>query len=822
MAACQKHLTGKVSNLTGVYDSSVATGDFDDDGDLDLLVTGRSGSAVDSKISKIYINDGSGGFSEDTNNNLIGVDEGSTATEDFDGDGDLDLLVTGFDNDGNIISKIYTNDGLGSFSQDTNNNLTGVSFSSVATGDFDGDNDIDLFLTGNGSRTGKFYTNDGSGSFSEDINANPDGFGNIDGSVTTGDYDKDGDLDLLITGLDDSRIAKIYANDGAGVFSEDINANLTGVTFSSAATGDFDGDSDLDLLITGLDDSGNPTSKVYRNETINIPIVFTEITGSNNPFDGVGADYYNKPSFADLDGDGDLDAFVGNINGNIKYFENTGDSSNPNFSEVTDSNNPFDGMDVIGSAAPTFVDLDSDGDLDASVGNINGNLFYFHNTGDSSNPNFNKVTDINKQPFYGVDVAGNSTPAFADLDADGDLDAFVGNIYGNIFYYRNTGDSINPNFRPVPVTDGNNPFYGVNVGDYATLDFADLDADGDLDAFVGDEDGNINYFENTGDSSNPNFSPVTDSNNPFDGVDVGYDAAPSFADLDADGDLDAFVADYYGNINYFQNVTPAPSYSFTEITGSNNPFDGMDVIGSAAPTFVDLDADGDLDASVGNINGNIFYFENTGDSSNPNFSEVTDIYQQPFYAIDVAGNSTPAFVDLDADGDLEAFVGNVYGDIYYYPNTGSSKYPNFNPVPLPITDGNNPFYGVDVSVVDYAAPSFADLDGDGDFDAFVGDGYGNINYFENTGDSSNPNFSEATPFDDIDVGYFTKPSFADLDGDGDLDAFVGDGYGNIKYFQNVTDSYNEDTIRTNAGGDAYTDISGQSWSQSEGFVGAAT
>ncbi len=76
------------------------------------------------------------------------------------------------------------------------------------------------------------------------------------------------------------------------------------------------------------------------------------------------------------------------------------------------------------------------------------------------------------------------------------------------------------------------------------------------------------------------------------------------------------------------------------------------------------------------------------------------------------------------------------------------------------------------------------------------------------------------PFDGIDADAYSIPSFADLDGDGDLDAFIGDDYGKINYFQNT--SNNPNTIRTNAGGDAYTDISGQSWSQSEGFVGART
>jgi len=257
------------ASLTGVESGSVSVGDFDGDNVLDLLITGRTGEIEDGEIAEIYINDGAGGFSEDTEASLTGVEFSTTSTGDFDDDGDLDLLITGFDNVANSVSSIYLNDGLGGFSKDNSNSLVGVSFGSVATGDFDGDSDIDLFLTGNGSRTGQFYTNDGTGSFSLNTDANPDGFGNFDGSISTGDYDNDGDLDLLVAGLDDDRMAAIYTNDGTGVFSEDTETALTGVAFSASAVSDFDGDDDLDLLITGLDDSGSATAEIYLNNTAN-------------------------------------------------------------------------------------------------------------------------------------------------------------------------------------------------------------------------------------------------------------------------------------------------------------------------------------------------------------------------------------------------------------------------------------------------------------------------------------------------------------------------------------------------------------------------
>ena len=114
----------------------------------------------------------------------------------------------------------------------------------------------------------------------------------------------------------------------------------------------------------------------------------------------------------------------------------------------------------------------------------------------------------------------DSAPSFADLDGDGDLDVVVGEVYGTLVYFRNTTPH-----QPAPdfaeQTGAANPFNGVDVGNFSTPSFADLDGDGDLDALVGENDGTLHYFENTGTAIAPAFTERTGAANPFDGVDVG-------------------------------------------------------------------------------------------------------------------------------------------------------------------------------------------------------------------------------------------------------------------------------------------------------------
>ena len=109
---------------------------------------------------------------------------------------------------------------------------------------------------------------------------------------------------------------------------------------------------------------------------------------------------------------------MGEYSGSLNYIENTGTATAPVFVQRTGSANPFDGMRIFWSPAPTFVDTDGDGDLDLVVGYGMGSFLYLENTGTSTAPVFVQRTG-SANPFDGIAVGMYSTPALGDFDNDG-------------------------------------------------------------------------------------------------------------------------------------------------------------------------------------------------------------------------------------------------------------------------------------------------------------------------------------------------------------------------------------------------------------------
>jgi hypothetical protein len=283
---------------------------------------------------------------------------------------------------------------------------------------------------------------------------------------------------------------------------------------------------------------------------------FTEVTGAGNPLNGkTVSDIHSKPCFVDIDNDGDKDLFAGRSYSDIMRFYNTGTAAAAIFGASTQLNN-----DGVMEASPTFVDIDNDGDMDLFVGNIGGTILFYPNMGTAASAIFPYYhVDLVAVPGYsnpllGVAVGNMSAPVFVDIDNDGDKDCFIGNDLGTITYYKNTGTATSPVFTLQ--TGANNPFNGVDVGSNATPAFADIDLDTRFDAIIGNSAGGLLYFKNTGTAGAPVFTQQTGAANPFNGITItGGNAAPAFVDIDNDNDQDLFVGRTDGGFQFFRNTT---------------------------------------------------------------------------------------------------------------------------------------------------------------------------------------------------------------------------------------------------------------------------
>ncbi|MEL6940039.1 MAG: FG-GAP-like repeat-containing protein [Cyanobacteria bacterium J06598_1] len=284
-----------------------------------------------------------------------------------------------------------------------------------------------------------------------------------------------------------------------------------------------------------------------------------------------------------------------------------------------------------------------------------------------------------------------------------------------------------------------NPFAGIDVGRASSSDFVDIDGDGDLDAVFGSQAGTLRYFQNTGTLSNPVFTEQTGGANPFNGIDVGIYSAPIFADVDADGDLDVTIGEAAGSanppLNYYENTGSASSPAYTVRTGATNPFDGIRVGNHVRPTLADVDGDGDLDAVVGEFDRTLNYFRNEGTAGVPQFVDRTGT--APFNGLPIDNYSDPTLADVDGDGDLDMMIGDTSG-IEYFENTGTDTAPTY----VERTGSSNPFNGIDAG--NGNDPTFADIDTDGDLDLILGEQDGIYNYYENTNSIGNTT-SDATP-----------------------------------------------------------------------------
>jgi hypothetical protein len=472
------------------------------------------------------------------------------------------------------------------------------------------------------------------------------------------------------------------------------------------------------------------------------------------------------PAIRDMDGDGDLDILTFQNGGNqVEYHRNmsmelygvcdsiryqvatncwgefTENANNSSIALNTNcpgvprlGNNDSTGYSVQHHSGSCLecINTDNDNDQDVILGDIsNPQIVYLKNGGTNTSAMITAVDD--SFPFYDLYLNQDVfTCAFhVDVNNDGKKDLLFSPQASNssenftsCSYYRNTNTNSN-----VQVTFVQNNFLQDNmieVGEGCYPVFYDYDGDGDKDLFIGNfgyyhhagpYQSEISLYKNMGNATTPSYALMTrDFANLHASNPSLYGMAPTFGDLDGDGDLDMLCGDNAGRLNYFQKL-PGPADNFV-LTATY--YQSIDVGDNAAPQLIDVDRDGLLDLLIGKQTGTLSYYHNTGSATNPIFTLVTTFFggvrvNQPAY---YTAYSTPCL--YDDNGTYILLVGSERGWLNRYDNIDGNLAGTFtrtDSMYVSTYEGGN------------LSESVTDLNNDGYFDIVIGNYSGGVSFF---------------------------------------------------------------------------------------------
>lgn len=707
-------------------DWSVDYGDVTGDGSPDIVTSNLY------KQSRVYVNDGTGRYYDETHVRFPVTDYNSSAIYliDADGDGDKDVLLT----NRNQQNRLYINDGTGKFTDETATRLPSVTYDTIraSIGDVDGDGDKDIYLV-NLRAQNTLWINDGTGVFTNQTSTRLPSVSDTSNDARLRDLNGDGCLDIVVanTMLEQNRL---YFNTKSGsictgVFTDVTSTNMPiGGNYSNAVeVADVTGDGAPDIIFANGGVSGSTRipgqNKIYVNNGSGI---FTDQTSTRFP---TFLDVTPYITAGDIDGDGDMDIVAGNNGEQSRIYLNNGTGY---FTDATSANFPSETWAVHQIA---LTDVDADGDLDMIMANMNNEQNRL-----LKNNGFGRYTDVTLTGRFLSGSENSSHGLIVDVDGDGDNDVITSN--------RNQQNRLFINDGLGNLTDETVTRFPQVAYDTIRMAAGDVDGDGDTDLYLANLNQQNRLWINNGsgvfaDQTGTRFPSV---------IDISNDAL--MRDMDGDGDLDIVVANTSSttNILYINNGSGV----FTRASSARWPSDTNNTNAAAA---IDVDGDGDLDLAFANgglstSQGEKLYINNAGTFTDQSSTRLPAVLDQ---SIDIEGG------DVNGDGcpDLVVANYNMQNRLYLNGKIGAACTGIFSDASSNLPQGLWPSREIDL----------ADVDQDLDLDIIVA----NLDYKQNLiwiNDGTGVFSDDTTLRMPVDATKTQDIAIGDLDGDSDPDLIV--------------------------------------------------